>query len=42
MDFLEETIERYHKFVQKYPESPFLKKAQDTFNNADKDLNNLK
>jgi outer membrane protein assembly factor BamD len=42
MDFLAETIERYHKFAQKYPESVFLKKAQDTFNKADKELNNLK
>ena len=42
MDFLAETKERYHKFAQKYPESELLKKAQDTFNKADKELINLK
>ena len=42
IDFLEETIERYHKFAQKYPESVYLKKAKDTFEKADKELKNLK
>jgi outer membrane protein assembly factor BamD len=42
IDFLKETIERYHKFANKYPESTFLKKAEDTFNKADKELNNFK
>lgn len=41
MDFLAETIERYHKFAKKYPESAFLKKAEDTSNKADKELKNL-
>lgn len=42
IDFLEETIERYHKFAKKYPESVYLKKAEDTFNKADEELKKLK
>lgn len=42
MDFLAETIERYHTFANNYPESSFLKKAQYTFSKADKELYNVK
>jgi len=42
VDFLEETIERYHTFVQSYPSSNYLKKALDLFEKANNELNNFK
>lgn len=41
MDYLNETIERYHKFAKKYPDSEFLKKATETKDKADKEIRSI-